>query len=277
MRLGTELGKQAKEFMDAGQLVPDDLTIELTRQRIAAPDCRAGFIVDGFPRTGEQAEAFDRMLAGQNLQLDAAVYFKITEDEATERLLKRAGLEGRADDNEATIRTRFEVYEKQTRPLIAHYAKMGKLVEIDASRTIDEIFAELKKIRRSPLFFDAEYIDQVGRRDRADEAGGPDNGRGAGGVVRLVRAGITTAELDRAAEEKIRAQGAEPAFIGYRGYRHATCISVNQEVVHGIPGSKTLKDGDIVSLDVGVEEGWLSAATRPRPARSGRCRPRRPS
>lgn len=146
VRLGTDLGKQAKEFMDAGRLVPDVLTIELTRQRIAAPDCRAGFIVDGFPRTGEQAEAFDRMLAGQNLQLDAAVYFKITEDQATERLLKRAGLEGRADDNEATIRTRFEVYEKQTRPLIAHYAKMGKLVEIDASRTIDEIFAELKKI-----------------------------------------------------------------------------------------------------------------------------------
>jgi adenylate kinase len=142
VRSGTDLGRRAKEFMDAGRLVPDELTIELTRKRIAP----SGFIIDGFPRTTLQAEAFDKMLVDLGLKLDAAVYFQITEDQATERLLRRAGLEGRADDNEEAIRTRFEVYERQTRPLIEHYSRMGKLAQIDAARSIEEVFAELTKI-----------------------------------------------------------------------------------------------------------------------------------
>ncbi len=142
VRAGSEIGKRAKEIMEAGRLVPDDLTIELTRKRIGAPDCKKGFIIDGFPRSMAQAEAFDRMTD----KTGRVIYFRIPEDQAVERLLGRAKLEGRADDNEKSIRTRFEVYEKQTRPLTLHYAGMEKLVEIDASQSIDQVFQQLLKI-----------------------------------------------------------------------------------------------------------------------------------
>lgn len=143
VRSGSEIGKRAKDIMEAGRLVPDELTIELTRKRIGEPDCKNGFIIDGFPRSMAQAEAFDRMVEVKNVRV---IYFQIPEDQAVQRLLRRAELEGRADDNEKAIRTRFEVYEKQTRPLIEHYSGMGKLVQIDAARSIEEVFAELTKI-----------------------------------------------------------------------------------------------------------------------------------
>lgn len=139
VRAGSEIGKRARDIMDAGRLVPDELTIELTRKRIGEPDCKRGFIIDGFPRSMAQAEAFDRMVK----EIDRVVYFRIPEDQAVERLLRRAELEGRADDNEEAIRTRFEVYEKQTRPLIDHYVGLKKLVEIDAAQTVDRVFQQL--------------------------------------------------------------------------------------------------------------------------------------
>jgi len=143
VRIGSAIGKQAKAMMDAGKLVPDELTIELAQNRIKKDDCRRGFIMDGFPRSAAQAEAFDKMLAQNKLSLNAAVYFAVEEEALVKRLLLRAEIEGRADDNEKVIRTRFEVYGKQTAPLIEHYKKMGKLVEIDAARPIDQVTKEL--------------------------------------------------------------------------------------------------------------------------------------
>jgi adenylate kinase len=139
VRQGTEIGKRAKERMDAGKLVPDELTIELTRQRLAKPDCQKGFILDGFPRSLVQAEA----LAGSQVNIDKVIYFAIGQDQAVERLLGRAKLEGRADDNEQSIKTRFEVYARETKPLIERYERAGKLVTIDAGREIDNVFADL--------------------------------------------------------------------------------------------------------------------------------------
>lgn len=142
VRAQSEIGKQAKECMNAGKLVPNELTIELTRQRIAKPDCGPGFILDGYPRSDAQAKALEDM----GLCLDKVVYFRLAEEEAVKRLLLRAGLEGRADDNEAAIRTRFEVYAEQTKPLIERYLKAGKLVELDASGSIEEILNKLLAI-----------------------------------------------------------------------------------------------------------------------------------
>ena len=142
---GTGTGKKVKAIMNAGRLVPDEITIELTRRRIGAPDCKRGFIIDGFPRSDAQAEALGRMLEEKKLKLDRAVYFQITEKQAVERLLLRAGLEGRTDDNEAAIRTRFEVYEKQTRPLVERYEKTGKLFKLDASGSIEAVYEDLLK------------------------------------------------------------------------------------------------------------------------------------
>ena len=142
----SEIGKKAKAFMDGGNLVPDELSIELTRQRISQPDCRNGFIIDGFPRSMAQAEALTKMFAAGKLNLDRVIYFQVNEAEVTKRLLSRATIEGRADDNLAAIKTRFEVYEKTTRPLIDYYQRTGKLLEINAARTIEEIGRDLAKL-----------------------------------------------------------------------------------------------------------------------------------
>jgi adenylate kinase len=140
------IGLRAGSFMDAGKLVPDELTVELTEKRISQPDCRPGFIIDGFPRSSAQAEALDKMFKDKRLELEAVIYFHVSEEETVKRLLNRAQIEGRADDNAAAIRTRFEVYEKSTRPLIDHYKQLGKLVEINAARTIEEIGRDLAKL-----------------------------------------------------------------------------------------------------------------------------------
>lgn len=141
VKAGTDIGRKAKSFMDAGQLVPDELTIELTRLRIGQPDCRGGFIVDGFPRSSVQVKGFDRILADKGLAIGRVIYFNIPEEEAVKRLVLR----GRHDDDESVIRSRFEVYEKETRPLIEHYAGLKKLVQIDASLTIDQVFQQMLK------------------------------------------------------------------------------------------------------------------------------------
>lgn len=146
VRRETPIGRRAKEAMNAGKLVPDELTIELTEKRISEPDCKNGFIIDGFPRSFAQAEALDKMLAARRLEIDRVIYFQISAERAVPRLLRRAGLEGRADDNEEAIRTRFEVYEKQTRPLIEFYQAKGKLAEINADLSIDQVGAALGKL-----------------------------------------------------------------------------------------------------------------------------------
>lgn len=137
VRADSGVGRRAKEAMDAGRLVPDELTIDLARKRIKREDCRSGYIFDGFPRSMIQAAALEKT------PIDRVVYFRIAEEEAVKRLLRRAELEGRADDSEEAIRTRFEVYEKETRPLIDYYAGMGKLLEIDAARSIEQVSLQL--------------------------------------------------------------------------------------------------------------------------------------
>jgi adenylate kinase len=143
VKQGTKIGQQAKALMDAGQLVPDELTIELTRQRISQPDAAKGCIIDGFPRSMAQATALDKMLVEKKLTLDQVIYFQVAEEEVVKRLLLRAGIEGRADDNAAAIRTRFEVYEQTTRPLNDYYRRQGKLKEIDAAQPVDRVFQQL--------------------------------------------------------------------------------------------------------------------------------------
>lgn len=143
VRRETEFGRQAKEFMKAGRLAPDEITIELARQRISQPDCTGGLIIDGFPRSLVQAQALEQLLADLKLEIDKVIYFRVAEETVVKRLQLRAGLEGRADDNEAARRTRFEVYEKQTQPLIDYFAVRGCLVEIDAAQTIEKIAADL--------------------------------------------------------------------------------------------------------------------------------------
>lgn len=136
---GTELGREAKRYMDAGEYVPDDITNRMVRNRIDEPDAEPGFLLDGYPRTLAQVEELDGMIAHTGHSLDAAVVLTVDAEEIVQRLLQRARDEGRADDTEDVIRRRQEVYAEQTEPLIEVYRDRGILVEVDGMGPVDEV------------------------------------------------------------------------------------------------------------------------------------------
>jgi adenylate kinase len=170
---GTELGKKAQEFMDKGELVPDDLIIEIIRNELKKEEYSNGFLLDGFPRTITQAEALDKLLAELNLHLDAVLVLNVPTEELITRLTARrtcpicgktyhliynppkvdgkCDLDGgelyqRSDDNEETVRNRLEVYEKQTKPLIDYYQSKGLAYFIDGIGKIEDIYSRIKAI-----------------------------------------------------------------------------------------------------------------------------------
>tara|TARA_B100000519_G_scaffold105143_1_gene91170 strand:+ start:260 stop:805 length:546 start_codon:yes stop_codon:yes gene_type:complete len=136
---GTELGLEAKKYLDAGDLVPATLTNALVDDRLDDEDAAQGFILDGFPRSVEQAKALDEMLAKRNLSLDAVLEFRVPEEELVSRLKGR----GRADDTEDVIRNRFKVYRDETAPLLDYYS--DNLATVDAVGELDEVFARALK------------------------------------------------------------------------------------------------------------------------------------
>lgn len=170
--LDSELGRKAKSYMDSGGLVPDDLIVAMVDKRLAEDDCRPGFILDGFPRTLEQANALEELLQKNERRIEAVINIEVEEEILVKRLLGRrscpqckAGynvyfsppqkegvcdkcgstLEQRSDDNEETIRNRFEVYKKQTQPLIDYYDDRGCYLSIDGDQPIEEIFKRIKE------------------------------------------------------------------------------------------------------------------------------------
>lgn len=132
---GTELGVEAKRYLDAGDLVPATLTNALVDDRLDQADVAAGFILDGFPRSVEQAKALDDMLARRGVKLDAVVEFRVPTEELVQRLKGR----GRADDTEDVIRNRMKVYQAETAPLLDYY--VDGLKTVDAVGAVDEVFA----------------------------------------------------------------------------------------------------------------------------------------
>jgi adenylate kinase len=142
---GSDVGREARSYMESGKLVPDEVVIGVARERLAREDCSGGFILDGFPRTVAQAEALDRILEEQGCSLESCVALDVDEDALVERLLRRAQIEGRADDNEEAIRTRMQEYRSKTAPLIDHYRRLGVLVEIDGLGEIAEISRRIEE------------------------------------------------------------------------------------------------------------------------------------
>ncbi|MGB2953609.1 MAG: adenylate kinase [Gaiellaceae bacterium] len=145
MAAETPLGSRVKPIYDAGRLVPDELMIELIRERLAQPDTEPGFVLDGFPRTMPQALALDAMLREIGKELDVVFVLQLSDEICRERLLKRAQEEGRADDTPEAVDRRLELYHKQTEPLVEHYRAQGIAVGLHAERTIDEVFAEIQE------------------------------------------------------------------------------------------------------------------------------------
>ncbi|QGM97683.1 adenylate kinase [Methylocystis parvus] len=147
----TPIGLKAKSIMDAGQLVPDEVVIDIIDQRIDAPDCANGFILDGFPRTVAQAEALRELLAKKGGGLDAVVELVVDENALVDRMRKRveetvaAGKPVRADDNPESFKTRLDAYRKQTAPVSAYYAEKGELKRVDGMQAIDDVSAAIDK------------------------------------------------------------------------------------------------------------------------------------
>lgn len=173
IRAGTELGKQAQPFVESGRLVPNELTIGMLLNRIAQPDCAGGCMFDGFPRNIEQAEALDEALSGEAKQIDKAIYIPVATEELVRRLAGRwscpqcgavyhetnqpprqAGvcdncgsqLYQREDDKPEVVRTRLEVNLKNLEPLLEHYRRPGKLLEVDGERPVDEITRDILRL-----------------------------------------------------------------------------------------------------------------------------------
>jgi adenylate kinase len=140
---GTELGKVAKEYMDRGDLVPDDIVIEMTRDRMVEAAGEGGYVLDGYPRTLAQAEAAYRWATARGIQFDLTLYFEIEEDELLARLAGRAREQHRSDDAEETVRHRLEVFAAQTHPLVDYYQRRGILVRINAVGPVDAISEEI--------------------------------------------------------------------------------------------------------------------------------------
>jgi len=140
---GTEFGKRAKEIMDRGDLVSDDIMIGMISERVDEADCAKGFILDGFPRTVAQAEGLDKMLSEKGLTIDHVIEFKVDEDAMVARILKRSEEEGRSDDNEETVLNRLDAYHRQTSPLAAWYLERGLFHRVDGDRDIAAITADL--------------------------------------------------------------------------------------------------------------------------------------
>jgi adenylate kinase len=149
---GTPVGLKAKAVMDRGELVSDDIVVGIIADRIEEADAKSGFILDGFPRTVAQAEAFDAMLDAKGLKLDAVIEFKVNEAELVERIVKRAkdtearGEPVRKDDNPDVFKTRLEAYRNQTAPLSAYYDGKGMLKTVDGMKPIDDVTEAMKEI-----------------------------------------------------------------------------------------------------------------------------------
>jgi adenylate kinase len=146
VKAGTPLGRDAKKYMDQGKLVPDAVILELIKDELAKPEAANGAILDGFPRTAPQAELVDRTLAERGQRLNHVLLLDVSDDELVRRMHKRAGLEGRSDDTPEAIRTRLQVYQRDTAPLIAHYAQRGNVHRVPATGSIEEIATEIKRI-----------------------------------------------------------------------------------------------------------------------------------
>jgi adenylate kinase len=136
---GSELGRAAKAYIDRGDLVPDDVVITMTRERVVQANSGGGFVLDGYPRTLAQAEAAYRWAKAHGVPFDLALSFEIGTDELLARLAGRAREEGRSDDTEETIRHRLEVFRTRTYPLLAYYERRGILVHVDAVGPVDAI------------------------------------------------------------------------------------------------------------------------------------------
>jgi adenylate kinase len=142
----TDLGRLARTFMDKGELVPDEVTVAMVKDRLSRPDAAGGAILDGFPRTQAQADALDNMIRQLGGRITVVPNIVVDREELVRRLTQRAQIEGRADDTEETIRNRMRVYEEQTKPVLDYYEQRGLVVNVDGQQSIEAVQQALRQV-----------------------------------------------------------------------------------------------------------------------------------
>jgi adenylate kinase len=142
----TPLGLEAKKFMDEGKLVPDGVILSMIKEELAKPEAQQGAVLDGFPRTATQAELVDRTLAERSQRLNHILLLDVPEEELVRRMMARAAQEHRSDDTAEAVKTRLQVYQRDTAPLIAHFAQRGIVHRVPGTGTVDEIATEIQRI-----------------------------------------------------------------------------------------------------------------------------------
>jgi adenylate kinase len=274
----TPLGRELKEILTSGRLVSDEVLAEVILERTSRADLRKGLHPRRLSAHAEQAQLLEE-LAGR--QGHSVLLLRVTVHEDTllkrltgpqtlpavrrdlQRLLQAAKTNGlvrldgatlvqRADDNEEKVSTRLQAYRESTVPLFEFYGQSGRMIEIDGERPVEENFQRAEQI--APGY--RGVVSGSGFMVIRKSSGELGKMRQAGLLVaetlrdlrRMVEPGITTRELDAYAENKIRAAGAYPTFKGYRGFPASICASLNDEVVHGIPSTRKLREGDIIKL-----------------------------
>src|SRR5205814_1265509 len=145
VKVDRPLGHEAKKYMDAGSLVPDSVILGMIKEELAKPEAQQGAVFDGFPRTAPQAELVDRTLAERGQRLNHILLLDVPEEELVRRMTSRAAQEGRSDDTAAAIKTRLQVYQRDTAPLIAHFAQRGIVHRVPGTGTIDQIATEIQR------------------------------------------------------------------------------------------------------------------------------------
>jgi len=142
----TALGKLARTYMDRGDLVPDEVTVAMVKDRLAQADAAGGAILDGFPRTQAQADALELLLAELGGRITVVPNIVVDREELVQRLIKRGQIEGRADDTEETVRNRMRVYEEQTKPLLDYYSRRALVVDVNGQQSIEAVQQELRRV-----------------------------------------------------------------------------------------------------------------------------------
>jgi len=146
VQAGSDLGREAKKFMDEGKLVPDSVVLGLIKTELDKPEAKEGAIFDGFPRTAAQAQLVDQTLGERGQRLTHVLLFDMPEEELIRRMLARAAQEQRSDDTPEAIKTRLQVYQRDTAPLVAHYAQRGVMHRVPGAGTIEDIATEIKRV-----------------------------------------------------------------------------------------------------------------------------------
>ena len=293
---GTPLGREADRYMSRGQLVPDDTIVRVFLDRLEAPDAVNGAILDGFPRTRVQAEALDAALDEAGRRVDRAAYIDVPLEDLVKRMANRrictanghvynlvsnppqdavcdidgSALVQRADDAEETVRARMAQQVPPLLEVVEHYREKGVLTTVDGRQGIDARHRDPDGIAPRRRHASDDGHPQVARRDRADaprrsgRRRGPRPHRG-----RDCAPACRPRTSMRSPRPHLRASGATPSFKGYPGinprrpFPASVCISIDDEIVHGIPGERTIRAGQIVSVDAGaIVDGWHGDAAR---------------